>query len=96
MSYGIGCVDVPLPRVLWTGQVQLKRNITLAMQMDRAIGVLGQLLIRGFPHVRVVPVDLLLSIPTRLLSLTLAYLEMQQTSLLRVWIKKMEKPLMMS
>lgn len=53
------------------GGGQLERNITLAMQMDRAMGVLGQLLIRGFPHVRVVPVDMLLSIPTRLLSLTL-------------------------
>lgn len=43
---------------MWTGQVQLERNITMAMQKDRAMGVLGQLLIRGFPHVRVVPVDL--------------------------------------
>jgi len=53
------------------GGGQLERNITLGMQLDRTMGVLGQLLIRGFPHVRVIPVDLLLSIPTRLLSLTL-------------------------
>ena len=58
MSYGIGCVDVPLPRVLWTGQVQLERNITMAMQKDRAMGVLGQLLIRGFPHVRLLSLTL--------------------------------------
>merc|ERR1719369_1728812 len=45
--------------------------ITLAMQLDRTMSVLGQLLIRGFPQARIIPVDMLLSIPTRLLSLTL-------------------------
>jgi len=50
---------------------QLERNMTLSMQLDRVLGVLGQLLVRGFPHARVIPVDMLLSIPTRLLSLTL-------------------------
>jgi len=53
------------------GGGQLERNIVLAMQLDRTMSVLGQLLTRGFPQARVIPVDLLLSIPTRLLSLTL-------------------------
>merc|ERR1712013_444710 len=57
-----------LPQV---GGGQLERNIVLAMQLDRTMGVLGQLLIRGFPHARIIPVDMILSIPTRLLSLTL-------------------------
>lgn len=53
------------------GGGQLERNIVLVKLLDRIMGVLGQLLTRGFPHVRQVPVDMLLSIPTRLLSLTL-------------------------
>jgi len=53
------------------GGGQLERNIVLATQLDRTMSLLGQLLIRGFPQARIIPVDMLLSIPTRLLSLTL-------------------------
>jgi len=43
----------------------------LAWQLDTMFGVLGEMLVRGFPQTRRVPVDSILSLPVRLLGLNI-------------------------
>ena len=43
----------------------------LAWQLESILGAMSQLLVRGFPHMRRIPVDSLLSVPVRVIGLNL-------------------------
>jgi len=59
-------VSLATPWKLHDGNVE-----HLAWQLESILGAMSQLLVRGFPHMRRIPVDSLLSIPVRVIGLNL-------------------------
>jgi len=68
---------------------QIEKNIAMTFQIERCMDILSHMISRAFPHSRLMPVDSVLTIQTRLLSLTVPDASTPTNELLRIQLDQL-------